>query len=344
MSNISLNELKALKLWLVYKLVWNESKQKYDKIPYSPITGRMTGCNEPYRLEWTTYAEAIECVQRSQGIYSGVGIVLTDGVNGIDIDDRSLEDSLTQEILAMVSSYTERSPSGTGFHTLFTIDESKLPNDFKDTYREWYYSKNGNLNVECYLTSAGGRSRYFTFTGDVIVDLAINDCTEGVLAFLEAYMRRSTQPRTNKSNGQLQAHKQSKRHMQQRSRSKAPYEPKQGQSDGEVMELFSIYDNTYSSLLAGRWEEVGYSSQSEADLAFVQRLLYWSGGDVAQADSIFRASGLMRPKWDEQRGALTYGQATLEKAMQSNYPSNSIRKAMRRSWLASIKKKIGGVT
>lgn len=59
----------------------------------------------------------------------------------------------------------------------------------------------------------------------------------------------------------------------------------------------------------------GYPSQSEADLALCAKLAFWTGGDKRRIDSLFRKSGLMRDKWDEQRGAETYGELTIKKAL-----------------------------
>lgn len=56
-------------------------------------------------------------------------------------------------------------------------------------------------------------------------------------------------------------------------------------------------------------------SPSEGDLALCGKLLFWLGGDEAQVDAAFRMSPRFREKWDERRGAQTYGQRTLAKAM-----------------------------
>lgn len=58
----------------------------------------------------------------------------------------------------------------------------------------------------------------------------------------------------------------------------------------------------------------GYPSQSEADLALCALLAFWTQ-DTAQLDRLFRQSGLMRDKWDEARGATTYGAQTLATAL-----------------------------
>lgn len=56
----------------------------------------------------------------------------------------------------------------------------------------------------------------------------------------------------------------------------------------------------------------GYGDDhSRADLAMCSYLAYWTNSDEWQMDRMFRQSGLMRPKWDEQHGAQTYGAMTL---------------------------------
>jgi hypothetical protein len=58
-----------------------------------------------------------------------------------------------------------------------------------------------------------------------------------------------------------------------------------------------------------------YGDDSAADLALCSHLAFWTGDDPARVDSLFRGSGLMRPKWDERRGDSTYGWMTIEKAL-----------------------------
>jgi len=61
----------------------------------------------------------------------------------------------------------------------------------------------------------------------------------------------------------------------------------------------------------------GYDSASEADLALCMLLAFWTGRDAKRVDSLFRKSGLFRPKWDERHSAdgRTYGQLTAETAI-----------------------------
>jgi len=56
--------------------------------------------------------------------------------------------------------------------------------------------------------------------------------------------------------------------------------------------------------------------RSAADLALCSHLAFWTSGDPYRIDCLFRSSDLMRPKWDEPRGAVTYGQLTITKALE----------------------------
>ena len=73
----------------------------------------------------------------------------------------------------------------------------------------------------------------------------------------------------------------------------------------------------FFKLYEGNWQS-DYPSQSEADLALCNKLAFWTGKDASLMDEIFRASGLMRSKWDEKHfsDGKTYGESVIEKAIQ----------------------------
>lgn len=77
-----------------------------------------------------------------------------------------------------------------------------------------------------------------------------------------------------------------------------------------------------------------YESQSEADLALCSTLAFWCRKDADQMNRIFRQSKLYRPKWDEKHGQQTYGQMTLQRAIEgvaSVYGENQAQTKERQS-------------
>jgi putative DNA primase/helicase len=88
-------------------------------------------------------------------------------------------------------------------------------------------------------------------------------------------------------------------------------------SDEEILTLARRAKNSdlFTRLFCGDW--TGYPSQSEADQALCNLLVFWSGNDPVRIDRLFRQSGLYRKKWDEKHfsGGKTYGEATIETAL-----------------------------
>ena len=69
----------------------------------------------------------------------------------------------------------------------------------------------------------------------------------------------------------------------------------------------------FKRLWGGDWKG-DYPSQSEADLALCSLLAFWTGGNIARIDRLFRMSGLMREKWN--RG--DYRTATISRAVEGH--------------------------
>ena len=84
-------------------------------------------------------------------------------------------------------------------------------------------------------------------------------------------------------------------------------------TDAQIVEAIAGEDEQFVQLLEGNWQS-RYASQSEADLAFCNLIAPYFDFDQCRMDGVFRASGLMRPKWDSKRGGFTYGAMTIGKA------------------------------
>ena len=77
-------------------------------------------------------------------------------------------------------------------------------------------------------------------------------------------------------------------------------------SDVSKLQVNEIIQQIRSSRQKEKFERLfdgdiqGYASASEADLALCSILSFWTKKDLGLIDSIFRKSGLYRPKWDEK--------------------------------------------
>lgn len=87
---------------------------------------------------------------------------------------------------------------------------------------------------------------------------------------------------------------------------------KQSSVDSIIQRIHTKGSAKLRALYAGDWEAL-YDSQSEADFALCH-LLRPFANTKSELDSLFRASGLMRKKWDRSVGrGVTYAEATIEK-------------------------------
>jgi hypothetical protein len=139
-----LQPLKAQRRWVVYRSV-------EDKAPLQPSG---YPAKSDTRSTWSTYDDCMSAV--ATGKFHGVGFVLTKSEYvGIDFDDVRNEggmiDPVALSVAKSLDSYSEVSPSGTGFHTL--VHAPSFSGGKKKTYIEIY---------------GGDSSKYFTVTGQHI--------------------------------------------------------------------------------------------------------------------------------------------------------------------------------
>lgn len=247
------------------------------KILYDAKTGRRASSTNS--ATWCNPTIALEAFLR-YGQYDGIGFVFSanDPYCGIDLDhcvDKGVVSPAAQHVVDAVDSYTELSPSGNGIHI---IARGKLPPGRR---REGW--------VEMYDSG-----RYFTVTGERLESTPA-DVTDRQAQILELHTRIFPAP------------------VRQRvQRAPAAQMPQEELFDHI---LASFDGHRFKQLWGGHWEELGYDSQSQADLALIGLLSKWVGGSAAQLDDLFRGSGLFRDKWDEQRGELTYGDRTIARAL-----------------------------
>ncbi|MFP9193890.1 hypothetical protein ACLI4Q_19970 [Natrialbaceae archaeon A-CW1-1] len=266
-------------------LCWRSEKRngKSTKIPIDPQTGAFGSSTDD--STWRDFESALEYFHA--GGCDGIGFVFTedDPYVGIDLDDcRDPEtrrpDPEMKSIVQQLDSYTEVSPSGTGYHV---IVDGELPP-----------GRNRRGKIELY-----DRARYFTVTGEHVSGLPTE--IESRQPELEMVHREHVD---QNSRG--------------RETSRGDVSGSSKLSNQEVLEKARAASNgeKFDRLWSG--STVGYDSHSEADMALCCLLAFWTGGDHHQMDRLFRHSGLVRAKWDEihYSDGSTYGERTLERAIE----------------------------
>ena len=276
-------ELKELDQWCCFKIETVENGRK-TKRPYNPLNNNMAKSND--ESTWVSFEDAVNNLNG----YDGIGFFFVEPYIGIDLDKVGNEieeylnnpdtDNIISEFINVLETYAEVSPSGTGIHL---ITKGELP-------------KKGRRrgNVEIY-----DKGRFFTMTGKQIGGYnGINNDEYGQLNFLHSKYIAKQEPDINAQN--LSGGNGNNLTSEQ------------------IIDIAKKSKNSlrFTTLYEGDWEQF-YSSQSEADLAFANDLAFWTARDPKKMDDIFRKSNLYRDKWDEKRGEETYGNITINTAIES---------------------------
>lgn len=273
------NDIKKLKRWVLWKMRKLENG-KSTKVPINAFNGYGAKSND--ESTWATFDEAIKKVEFYN--CSGVGFMLGNGYFGVDIDHALENKDLINEFVNHLKSYTEISQSGEGVHI---ICKGVLP-----------IGNRRKGNIEMYDSA-----RFFAMTGDVMNDYSIEERTEEIKPLWEKYLNPQPKPGAYVF-------------KEEDTRIQKPTSGGSVLSNEEVITKASESKNgsLFTCLYYGQWEGI-YPSQSEADMSFCSLLAFWCRKDLNQMDAIFRESKLYRPKWDEKRGRKTYGEITLENAI-----------------------------
>jgi len=270
-----LDKLKNMRIWFCWNFEMRKGKKT--KVPYS-ARGKPTGTSPDHADQWVTYREAAAAAKEKA--LSGVGFVLPEGYVLIDIDDKPLDDPLVKTMLARCESYTERSVRGKGIHIICKVDIGQMPTERDPKgrlkIRREFYIKNSKLDLEIYV--GGLTNRFATYSGNVIRDLEVTDCTKGVLTTFDKNMRRTTKQRySEKRDGGTDEDK----------------------ADFDLICSLRKQKNGHKFIrLFDQGDFSDYGSQSEADAALCAMLAFRLGNDPEAIDRLFRQSALYREKWE----------------------------------------------
>jgi hypothetical protein len=277
--------LKALKQFVVWRYFWMADKHIWDKPPLNGRTGNAASSTNP--ATWATFEQAMGTY--ATGKLDGVGFVLCKKNQRVGCDLDHCRDPATGEIdawawdiIQALNTYTEISPSGTGFHLLA---EGALPGKGR---------KKGA--IEFYDTA-----RYLTLTGQHLdgTPTTIEPRQEAINSLLIRVFgtpQVEAEPQNPQPNGNPSSIE-----------------------DDEILVKACAARNSgkFTRLWNGDTTDYtrnGNPGQSEADLGLCALIAFWTRLPE-QIDRLFRRSGLMRPKWDETRGETTYGAETIRKAL-----------------------------
>lgn len=281
-------ELRKLRQWGLFELKWVPARNKNTKIPINPYDGSAGKSNDVSTWsDFDTALRALNNIERADGL----AFYFANGYVGLDIDhiDSNLEDwkngdtdpnNLVNKFQDLTdNTYMEVSQSGTGIHAIF---KGKIPG-----------KRRRKGNYEMYQTG-----RFFALTGNSIIpNSKIQSLSETEMKTLYEFLFGKDKV--------IQMH---------------PEIDNITPVDLSVTDIIKKAESSHKTgkrftlFMKGGWEEF-YGSQSEADLAFANDLAFWCGRDFHKMDTIFRNSSLMRDKYDEKRGAVTYGTSLLNKAI-----------------------------
>jgi primase-polymerase (primpol)-like protein len=265
-----------------------------DKKPIAPSKGWQESVNQ---LVFT------EAQGKAEQLGGTVAFCFTEGgpFVGFDLDDVKADGEFTEEALEIVrrlDSYTEVSSSGTGLHVVAEGDHSD------DHKHRGDLSEVGHLEVY-------DESRYFVLTGDVYDGFSsAKSRPTAVREVQDDYLPKPqkfsfTTPQATVSGQKFDGGQRDVTPEQVRQTIRAYVKTDSHDVDREALRLW-------------RGSDEGRKSPSEADMALMKQLYYWCQGDQQLMDECFRASGRMRPKWDEGRGDQTYGEMTIQKVCGTN--------------------------
>jgi primase-polymerase (primpol)-like protein len=291
--------------WVCWRT--HDRDDKPTKVPIIPETTQFASTTDPET--WRSFATAREGVTTTP--VDGLGFVFTadDPLIGIDLDDcRDPESGAptawADNIIADLDSYTEISPSGTGYHILVT---GTLPD-----------GRNRAGDLELY-----DRSRFFTVTGDHVDGTPATVCERNdAVATLHAAEIAASTATASTGDAEPGDAEPASAPEPASDEAAASDETQREAADISDTELLNRARNAangdkFSRLWNGQTS--GYESHSEADLALCRLLAFWTGRDAQRIDRLFRDSGLYREKWDTVHYAdgSTYGAKTIERAIAS---------------------------
>ena len=296
-DNNAPEHLKSLPQWVMWKYQPIPGKPKPKKPPFT-ASGKAAAVNDP--ATWCSYRQAKTTLENSNA-WQGVGFMLTRGIVVIDLDNcLRIVDGVrrvtktAERVYKLAHSYTEVSPSGKGLHIFL---RGKLP-EVNGQPQDGMKSAKGEMYEA---------RRYITITGERVgEEREIREDQEAINQIYDLLKPPAQEP---------------------------PQPPKPAMRSGRPTRTDAEVTGKAGRALNGakftrlyHGDITGYKSKSEAHLALVSMLVYWTNGDRGQIERIFKSSDMYlldeetQRKWDSPHrpDGATYGEMTIEKALNTS--------------------------
>jgi len=292
-------DLKDFPQWVVWKATKKRGKNEYTKIPYNAINQEKASSTNPET--WTTFNLAKEAYEKNPGKWDGVGLVLTqeDDIVCIDLDNLNINDVPSDYHNLTNLAWTEISTSGTGLHLWM---KGKKPTSMRSR-------KN---NIECYDSK-----RFIAVTGHIY---------EG--SFKENKLLESQKiiDMINKKYFETDKKTQKKSPNTKRAEKVGSQGSTVALSDSEVVEKLAQHKPKSFKVYQGDFSD--YFSHSEAVMALMNDLAFFTGKDPVQMASIFNSSSAVYDDPKDNARKLNY---TIERAIadtQNVYTQKNYKKSL----------------
>lgn len=285
--------MRTLPNWLVWRFEARDSQPKPAKVPYSPTCAGFRAAVDRSET-WATVEAAMSAFDA--GGFDGIGFVLTpaNGLTVIDLDkcrdpQTGIAAPWALSIVERFKSFTELSPSGTGLHIWLS---GRLRGGGR---------RNGSIEVY-------SDRRFIAFTGDLV---------PGSPATIEDRQETLDQWIAETFSAPVQRRQMEKTRVVWGISTKPASRFPQCTDEDVLRKAEQAPNGTRFRSLFHDGDLTPYEGDhSCADQALCGLLAYWTNDNPDQMDRLFRRSALMRPKWDESRGDLTYGEKTIQTAIE----------------------------
>ncbi len=279
--------LKNKRIWCVGRAVWNEEKQKFDKVPFIADMRGTAKASSTDPKTWRTYDVALAVFEKSQswtGTYAppfNFLMFMCDGTfTFLDQDhcrdkETGKVESEAMERVRKIDSYTEASWSDDGIHT---YAEGRLPPGRR---------RRDDIGVEMYDSA-----RPCVYTGKPLPGFPLTiEPRKEAIATLHAEVF-PPQPAMTWQLPDDDGHERTDEELEQLLAEVLP-KASSAKNGAKFTKLWNGDASDYP-------HKNGMPDLSRADAALCRMLAHWVGKCVSTVDWLFRRSKLCRPKWTER--------------------------------------------